>query len=84
MDRREYKGYGFSIGLSFSTPYGGAGLAFMKGISVDLDSFKIDEASVGISKSSKSVEKAIEEAIAISPSVAKKLKPFDALKKNII
>ena len=147
MERREYKGYGFSVGLSFSTPYfGGAGLAFMKGISVDdetgetyivtvengsiewspefsfeigskmsffpnvnqpedfegasvglsisflsvfsgeisvdLDSFKIDEASVGVSKSSKTVEKAVEEAIAISPSVAKKLKPFDALKKK--
>ena len=146
MDRREYKGYGFSVGLSFSTPYGGLGGAFMKGISVDdetgetyivtaengsidwspefsfelgtklsyfpnvnqpedfegisaslsisflsmfsgeisvdLDSFKIDEVSVGISKSSKSVEKAVEEAIAISPSIAKKLKPLDALKKK--
>ncbi len=147
MDRREYKGYGFSVGLSFSTPYGGLGGAFMKGISVDdetgetyivtaengsidwspefsfelgtklsyfpnvnqpedfegisaslsisflsmfsgeisvdLDSFKIDEVSVGISKSSKNVEKAVEEAIAISPSIAKKLKPLDALKKKI-
>ena len=146
MDRREYKGYGFSVGLSFSTPYGGGGGALMKGISVDdetgetyivtvvngsidwspefsfeigskmsffpnvnqpedfegtslglsisflsvfsgeisvdLDSFKIDEASVGISKSFKEVDKAIEEAIAISPSIAKKLKPLDALKKK--
>ena len=144
MERREYKGYGFSVGLSFSTPYGGAGLAFMKGISVDdetgetyivtvengsidwapefsfeigskmsffpnvnqpedfegtslgisgqlsrasveisvdLDSFKIDEFSIGLSKSFKEVDKAIEEAIAISPSIAKKLKPLNILKK---
>ena len=142
MDRREYKGYGFSVGLSFSTPYGGG--ALMKGISVDdetgetyivtvvngsidwspefsfeigskmsffpnvnqpedfqgtslgisgqlskvsveisvdLDSFKIDEFSIGLSKSFKEVDKAIEEAIAISPSIAKKLKPLNILKK---
>ena len=50
-------------------------------ISVDLDSFKIDEFSIGLSKSFKEVDKAIEEAIAISPSIAKKLKPLNILKK---
>ncbi|MGP1430261.1 MAG: hypothetical protein ACTTJX_08570, partial [Fusobacterium sp.] len=144
MERREYKGYGFSVGLSFSTPYGGAELAFMKGISVDdetgetyivtvengsidwtpefsfelgsklsyfpninqpedfegtilgisgqlsrfsveisfdVDSFKLDEFSIGFSKSFKGVDKAIEEAIATSPSIALKMKPLKILKK---
>ncbi|MHB9317021.1 hypothetical protein ACW0TA_09350, partial [Fusobacterium polymorphum] len=146
MDRREYKGYGFSVGLSFSTPYGGLGGAFLKGISVDdetgetyivtaengsidwspefsfelgtklsyfpnvnqpedfegislgisgqlskvsveisfdVDSFKLDEFSIGLSKSFKGVEKSVEEAIAISPSIAMKMKPLDGVKKML-
>ena len=35
MERREYKGYGISVGFSFSTPKGGAGGSLMHGISVD-------------------------------------------------
>ena len=35
MDRREYKGYGISVGFSFSTPRGGGGGSLMHGISVD-------------------------------------------------
>ena len=35
MDRREYKGYGFSTGVSFSTLRGGAGVSLMHGISVN-------------------------------------------------
>ena len=35
MDRREYKGYGISVGFSLSTPKGGAGGSLMHGISVD-------------------------------------------------
>ena len=35
MERREYKGYGISVGFSFSTPRGGGGGSLMHGISVD-------------------------------------------------
>ncbi|WP_338943161.1 hemagglutinin repeat-containing protein [Fusobacterium nucleatum] len=34
MERREYKGYGISVGFSFTTPKGGAGGSLMHGISV--------------------------------------------------
>ena len=38
MERREYKGYGISVGFSFTTPKGGAGGSLMHGISVDENS----------------------------------------------
>ena len=144
MDRREYKGYGFSTGVSFSTLRGGAGVSLMHGISVnenngevyfsqaieggarwspefsfeigatisvypnvnqpedfegtslggsvqvgplageiswDLQSFKLDSVSFGLSKSSKTVEEAAKKAILETPSIAMEIKPLKVLKK---
>ena len=51
MDRREYKGYGVSIGFSFTTPRGGVGGSLMKGVSIDDntgETYVVQVANVGI------------------------------------